>query len=385
MILNVVILSIQWSRLRAALFTFLQECIKTSLLNIVTESLVALIEAECNAIAFHLHDTTEKLSPLLLIDLSSEDVIFPCGAFLRVLADYIQMISTRVMNDSSCLDEILNNVSSSLLVLTAVEKPVHTCLGTIHTESIRYIDPRPTVAECWFQTLSNILTLMDKTKTSPRRFEHLEQVLFLAVKLSVQIMFFHEIDESSINHQNSHVGMSVDGPQTFAMMKFLSYCFKIVGMNTFKFIALQFQSIIQLDVTHDISENHFGGTIICGALFRAFSGSLPPWIIETAPELYFSIYQACGADLDFFHSIMVMGSVVRIRGTSSVFSHIRVGEKLGGCLVQSQQIQQLRSFLKIDADWKQLKSAIKAACGGKKKTSSFANKPTSTTWQFDRI
>jgi hypothetical protein len=181
------------------------------------------------------------------------------------------------------------------------------------------------------------------------------------------------------------MGMSVDGPQTFAMMNFLQYSCKSFGMNTFTSIAAHFQGSIQLDINPIIPDYHLGGIMLCGALFRAFSGSLPPWIIENAPELYFAIYQACGSNMDFFHSIMVTGSEVKIKENSSTFNHIRQGDKLGG-LVQTQQIQQLRSILKTESDFRQLKASIKAACGGKKKSNSFANKPsTITTWQFDRI
>jgi hypothetical protein len=323
---------------------------------------------------------------MLLLENNTEDTIVPTGAFVRVLVDYYENMSKTLDGNSSTVDEVLESILSSLRVLASIGHSVRVCLCSPQPETINYVDPRLTLAESWFHVLSSLIILIRKISVNINYFEGLQELIIDFVVLVLQIIFYHAVEETS--NKKTSQGMSVDGPHTFAMIHFLQNGFHVFGINIFASIHRQLKELLPLETENfqlPLNEHHLGGFIVCASMFRAFSGSLPPYIIENAPELYLALFYACERNMDFFHFIMVGGTQVKLASHSSMFHTLKKGDKLAGHIVQTNLIQQLRSILKSDSDWRLLKGHIKSACGGKKKATNFANKPTVTMWQFDRV
>ena len=112
-----------------------------------------------------------------------------------------------------------------------------------------------------------------------------------------------------------------------------------------------------------------GGAIVTATLFRGTSGALPPWVIESLPNLYATLFTCCG-DIETFCSIIRGGACLRLKETS--FARIHAGKKLAGFYFDGLSEEGIDDFLiktqaiclkNDNGKWRNFKVLLKAVCG----------------------
>jgi hypothetical protein len=128
------------------------------------------------------------------------------------------------------------------------------------------------------------------------------------------------------------------------------------------------------------------------ALFRAMQGSLPPWTVESIPQIFSALYGAVGKDAQLF--VHVLGLAMQVRLRVSHYGGLVAGQLLSGGQFEGASEAFCQIFLAQVAEicqtdtaggWKKMKHVVKSACGGKKKETDYKQKPSPTRWEFDRF
>jgi hypothetical protein len=137
-----------------------------------------------------------------------------------------------------------------------------------------------------------------------------------------------------------------------------------------------------------------GVAIVGAALFRASQGGLPPWAVESIPEIYSAFYRSMDRQPVRFEQMLLLSMKVRLAATAPQYGGVKPGCRLSGRYFESFSETATQRFVQDamilcrqdDAQsWRRLKLVIKLACGGKKKDTDFQLKPAYTRWDFDRI
>ena len=150
----------------------------------------------------------------------------------------------------------------------------------------------------------------------------------------------------------------------------------------------------------DTDSKFVGIAIVGAALFRSCQGALPPWAIESIPDVYCAFFEiGLGSDVEAFGRWMHLSMELRLHtGSTSteaniVFHGLSSGQLLSGRYFESLSMQAKSLFVNEakqlaaaggGSNWRRLKGLIKQACGGKKKDTDFNQKPSPIRWDFDR-
>jgi hypothetical protein len=392
----------KWNRQRASLFALIKKSAnaKKDISDQASAMVVACVSSECQAINRQCMNGPSSTSIIFTADVVSPDSI-PAGVMVRALAEIVMLSSSTVNHDRTAVP-----FPNCLRTLTILKGPV---LSTISlkcpdpqccTGTGTFTDPRPTLAEAWFQGMIAIAeyeTMNQMLSVDSSEAESLLTETFVAI---VSLLFFSSLGKSASERANDP-GMSLDGPHTLAIMGFVIAYFRLrstmlqcAGERLLNIVPVNVES-----VKNTGGDTSFLGIVVVGAaLFRACQGALPPWAIESIPEVYSSFFESVlGSDVEVFGRWLQASMEVRLRSATESnysFGGLNSGHLLSGRYFESMSHQAKVAFVNEakqlatsggGADWRRLKGLIKQACGGKKKDTDFNQKPSPTRWDFDRI
>lgn len=361
---------------------------------------VACVTAECEAINRQCLNGPSSTSLIFAEDVVSPESI-PAGLMVKALADVVTLSC-----DSSTQNYSALPFDNCLRTLIMIKDPV---LSTIlltcpdpQCKSGTFTDPRPAVAEAWFQTMialaTHLATAQFPIRTSdPSEAERLLMETFVAI---ISLLFYSSLGKTN-SERAKDPGMSLDGPHGLAIMSFFVSYFRLQP-HMLQWAGERLNDVVPVNLTsmsrNDGDMKFLGIAIIGAALFRACQGALPPWAIESIPEVYCTFFECgLGSDVEAFSRWMHLSMELRLHlptGTNLVFGGLSSGQLLSGRYFESLSTQAKSAFVSEakqlaaaggGANWRRLKGLIKQACGGKKKETDFNQKPSPTRWDFDRV
>ena len=325
-------------------------------------------------------------SPIFNESVISENLI-PSGIFVRLLGEIIeQQHEQGYRSVSNCITALheLRIVVLGALLLECPEPKIASS-----------VDPRPTLCEAWYLSLNELISSFGSASQVPCSNTPIRAVLADTCCTCLLLLLYTSLQRNS-NESPNNVGMSLDGPQTRAMLDYLQNYF-LLGPDMFRAVALSLRYRLDIDiesirVLSDAAA--IPGVAILGAcLFRAASGGLPPWAIEVIPSLYAALYVACGRDSTAFCQMLEASMDIRLSKTSPGFGAICPGQLLAGRYFESAKESSKVAFIEKSSElcrlnnadgWRRFKVLLKQACGGKKK-SSLSLKPSFTIWDVERL
>ena len=336
------------------------------------DAIVLLNQCECQAIVSQC-----ALGPLSTSPIFNESVIWessiPSGIFIHLLGEIVEKEQNRGI------------IALEALKSVVLETILHEC------PEPNFVDPRPTLCEAWFLSLIQVTSLIGTSANYIASDDSTRTLL--ADSCCVALLLLLRVPLKRDRKSPDHLGMSLDGPQTRAMLNFLESYFRL-GPDALRAAAVSLRYRLDVDTESLDSDPASQGVGILGAsLFRAASGGLPPWAIEVIPSLYSSLYIGCGNDTEVFCRMIQLSMTIRLGKSTHAFGAILPGELLAGRFFEGIREASKAAFvdktrdacLSNDAEgWRKFKVALKQACGGKKK-SSLSLKPSFTTWDIDRI
>jgi hypothetical protein len=357
----------QWNRLRAALFQLLCAATNPDIPDRGAEIALACNLAECEAIQRQCHGGPGSSSSIFNDDIVSVDSV-PAGIFVRVLGE----APNGVHKMMECRECVMGTI-------------MHPCPDPA---SSSFVDPRPALSEAWFLAMTEL--------TNANKLDSVAQDLLIDTCVAMlSLLFLPRLSKNESERQNDP-GMSHDGPQSLASTSFLCRFFQM-GPNALQAVAQKLLTVVPIDVSSIqslSSESEFYGLSIVGAaLFRATQGALPPWAVETIPEVFRGLYSALGKSPARFGLMLQLSMEVRLSPAVEGFGGVQAAQLLSGRYFQNMTAKAKTEFLqqatqlceKDDvASWRRMKVLIKQACGGKKKDTDFKEKPSYTRWEFCR-
>jgi len=375
----------QWNRLRAALFLLLRKASVSDISDRGAAIIVACVVAECEIIHHQCAAGPESKSSLFTEGIFDPDTDtgVAAGLFVRCIAEVLQSVRR------SASDQNANSVPNCIHALNAAKVPVLTSF-TLPCPAPRkgaFIDPRPTVSEAWLQAM---LELAEMKPDEPIA----ETLLVETCATVVSLLFMPAMGRTQAERLQDSC-QNLDGPQSLALTAFLITFFRLGAESLYKAgqILLTTIPVDMANLSAGCPDARFHGvSIISASLFRACQGALPPWAVESIPEVYSSFFEAFGSDAESFGHLMRLGMEVRLG--SREYGGVGPGKLLSGRFFESLSetakttfINQSRELCKKGgmASWRRLKVLIKQACGGKKKDTEFNQKPSATRWEFERV
>ena len=382
---------IAWNRLRAALFILLKKIGNPDLPSSVVGILISFITIECEAATIQFSKGPLSSSRIFHEDVVSEESI-PPGLFIRAMAEtfdraFSLQVPLSLMRNTL---HVLYTTRHSVMNLLLAECPEPVQKGSFH-------DPRPIVAETWFQSMNRIAK-----EKSARELVKVDENIELGISsvcmelfvetfvVSITLLLYTSLGKTQQKRANDP-GMSLDGPQGLVMMEFF-VLFMNLGVSMIRAGARKLGSLVPVNAGDNLEEA--GIAIIGAALFRGSQGGLPPWAVESVPSIYSSLFNAFNKDVDSFGRIFEISMAIRLADEKR-FGSVQGGSLLSGKFFEKMTektklnfINQAKDIARIDtaASWRRLKSLIKQACGGKKKDTDFKQRPALTTWDtLDRV
>jgi hypothetical protein len=251
-----------------------------------------------------------------------------------------------------------------------------------------FVDPRPTLTEAWLLAMIELM----KSKIGD---EVIQSLLVDSCVAVVSILFYKTMGKTA-NERMKDPGMDLDGPQSLAITTFLEHFFRVdsaalqaAGEKLLETVPVDTQSLQNCSG----DRNLWGVAIIGASLLRASAGALPPWTIESVPDIYSSLFGALGKDTNTFGLMLRLSMEIRLLNSES-FGGVPPGRVLAGRVfeIMSQEgkdafAKEARRLCREDCatSWRKLKVLTKQVCGGKKKETDFNQRPPYTQWDFDRI
>lgn len=340
----------------------------------------ACVVAECEAIHQQCTLGPESRSVLFADGLICTEDGVPAGLFVRCIVEVLQ--SCRNQKDVCCRHCVQTLHAVKDYVISSMLLPCPT------PRDGAFLDPRPTVSETWFQAMIELA----ESKT----FDEKIQTLLVDTSVAIVSLLFMPLMGRAQIERMKDCGMSLDGPHSLALTAFLVTLFRR-GIPTLQIIGQKLLRMTPVDntsITLTCQDPNFHGVAVIGAaLFRACQGALPPWAVESIPEVYQSFFEACGSDVEAFAILMRLSMDIRL--LSSVdYGGIRRGNLLSGRYFENLSEKARSNFIadikELSAkggitSWRRMKSLIKQACGGKKRDTEFNQKPSATRWEFERV
>jgi hypothetical protein len=115
--------------------------------------------------------------------------------------------------------------------------------------------------------------------------------------------------------------LSMDGPQSLAVMHLVEKTVRL-GRAFVDVLAARIRQKFPVDALNesDVSnpstavENIKGHAVFMASILRAASGSLPPWILEVAPQVLFAGFYQAYNDINHFAKVLETAMKIRLRG-----------------------------------------------------------------------
>jgi len=377
---------IQWGRLRGGVMAVLRTCVKNRMTDCAAEAISALINAEYEAAikqCTHGHQHGSNFFNDHVIG----EITLHAGAYTMIVGECFSRISSQTsvsleskIHECRICIGILRRSSTILIQLLLNESP----------EAHSHLDPRPTIAESWFLTMNNLMNVCKKYESVVASLldDGILDLVSDSLSIAISLLFLKDIGDRKSPPPIIQKGMSLDGPQTLALMDFASEA-ALLGAPVLSSAGRSISSNLPLLHTHsDVPVEALGAAIISAGLLRAASGALPPWAVEGTPVLFRSLYTAFGKNCDDFIRMLNISTELRI---SVHFGGVASGQKLAGRYFEKMHATTMECFLSktrevcLKGEWMRLKVILKSACGGKKKLAGFNLKPQYTTWECERI
>ena len=340
--------------------------------------IVILNQTECDALKNNwtvFHET-----------LISEDIL-PAGAFLNILGESLKSIDSRLKSGQISYIEACNNGLNIAKTLDLSRSVFETVLTSTEHFYSGYVDPRPFMSEAWYGAMKYLLVTCTSLNGGIQIIqEDIIQNLLIDSCVGAIIMIL-----SQTHSKETFNGIvSMDAPHTLIVVDFLQLVIPHIP-NVLEHIGLKLRTKIAVryastDAKTELVTNEwlFGGSVLTASLMRGSSGGLPPWAIESIPDLFSSIFSACGSNTMNFSAIM----------KSTMLLTFESGTKLAGKYFERISDHSAAQFLeqaqesarRNDSEgWRRFKGAVKNICGGKKKDSGYNLKPALTSWECSRI
>jgi hypothetical protein len=360
----------QWNRLRAALFTLISASGGPDIPQNLTLMVTAWTRSECEAICRQCDGGSTSRSSIFVDGIVAEDGV-PAGLFVRSICMLLRQSHSLLTN---CLYAL---VESKEAVLTAI---IHPC-----PDPVGFADPRCTLGEAWFLCMSDVASILSHNRTRDARIENMLTDTFCGV---VHLLFYPTLGKTKEDRRQDP-GMTHDGPQSLALTDFLVNFFQM-GPALLQPASEKLAQTISVDMPATTAP--VGLVIAVAALFRAMQGSLPPWTVESIPQIFSALYGAVGKDAQLF--VHVLGLAMQVRLRVSHYGGLVAGQLLSGGQFEGASEAFCQIFLAQVAEicqtdtaggWKKMKHVVKSACGGKKKETDYKQKPSPTRWEFDRF
>lgn len=395
----------QWGRLRAGSYSLLLTSVKHSLSDHSANIISNLIRAECEAALVQCNQGIEYRCVLFLLYIMSRTLSIPflhvgpdSGSSLfndHVVGENMAHAGLYIILIRDCLNRIANNkgrLETNLIECQRCLKCLQLCAPLVKQlllhpspESSNHVDPRPTIAEAWYLTSCSLVSICRSHDMFAACLidDGVDKFFGESLALLMALIFLKDLGTKKDPRRSIQLGVSFDGPHTLAIQSFISDSVLLAPSILSDSSVLLIIPLDQLNDTHFIS----GSAILIAALLRSFSGALPPWTVEEAPELIQSLYIATGSDANAFAQILRVSA--RLKASTS-FGGVRSGELLGGKYLDASD-SHIESFVSqskevcIKGNWQKMKVIFKATCGGKKKDSEFALRPSFTTWECNRL
>jgi hypothetical protein len=373
----------KWNRIRAALFSLLKQASNPDLPCQATEVLQIIIESECEAVRRQCSSGPQSGSNIFCDDVvSSENV--PGGVFVRVLGEVIQRA-----NDGGVS---LGCLHSTLATIVSIKAPVLSVVLSKCPDPVTgaFCDPRPALTEAWLLLVSELICAAKQNSTTA--VDGVADVICDTAVAVVTLLLFPSVGKTQEERMNDP-GLSLDGPHSLAIAEFLSRFFGL-GPTLVQRVADYLESSVPTVKSHESGRSSIGTAIIGAALFRASQGGLPPWAVESVPEVYSAFFVSMGRDPQRFGETMRMSMAIRLDSSAVQFRGVKPGCLLSGPLFEplstelaGRFVEDAANLARADdaASWRRFKVAVKQVCGGKKKDAEFHLKPSYTRWEFDRI
>jgi hypothetical protein len=375
----------QWNRLRAAFFTLLRKGASSDLPHVAIEVVEAITRSECEAIHMQCQAGPTSSSSIFHEGVVSDETI-PAGLFVRVIGEIIERVGSKSGNADACKSCLQALHKTRTFVLSTIALPC--------TDPEKFSDPRPALAEAFILTMNELVKIeaANPESTGPT----VRELLIETCATSVAFLFHPALGKTRDERSSSPL-MSLEGPQTLALLEYLSSCFGL-GLGMLQQVAEELRRRIPIDsekanvYSADLGCQNVA--IIGASLFRAASGGLPPWAVESVPSIYSSLFFALNKDVNAFGQILQLSLEIRLAQSANGFGSVQPGQLLSGPLFEgvtdtSKQtflVQAMEQCKKDDiSGWKRLKALVKGVSGGKKKDTDFRQKPSPTKWDFDRM
>lgn len=386
----------QWARLRGAVVCLLGTCCKHTMTKYVAKAIVALQNAEIEAAIRQCGQSVSSGSNIFIDCVVGEEML-SAGAYLTVVRESLKRtVSSPDLGAERAIVEVrlcLEVLSRSSLSLTSL-------LLNSSAEANSYADPRPTIAEAWFQTMSALVSICKTNLSSQFSGEDgIQDIIGASLSTCIALVFMKDLGSKKSPPPAVQRGMSLDGPQTLAMTDFMAEAISL-GPSILAATSRSFATHFNLE---NVTQNEeTGGIIVAAGLLRAASGALPPWAVELTPIIFKSLYVALGSSCDALIHILANSTKIDISGdflagryfesVSSVHIDSFLSKTREACNKGASSLCNSQSkancaltHLNLLGEWNKLKSIIKTACGGKKKESGFNLKPQFTCWECERL
>jgi hypothetical protein len=345
-----------------------------------------LIESECEAIHRQCASGPRSTSNIFHDEIVSPDVV-PAGVFVRVLSDILEAANESCTNVSvvqNCVATIHKNRS---VVLSTILLP---CADP---SSNAFCDPRPSLTEAWLVALTHFI---DASKRSAAVASDIFVETVCDTAAAVFALLLYPSVGRTQDDRSADPGQSLDGPQSLALTDFLPEFFSLgpevlqrVTGTLSKHMAVAFGTEGQ-----ELDEWTRGRAIVGAAIFRASQGALPPWTVESIPELYSTLYLSLDRSPEAFGRTLRASMSLRLDPSAPQFGGVMPGNLLAGPYFDTLSTSSVDRFVEEamalsrsndTSSWRRFKVAVKQICGGKKKDTDFQLKPSYTRWDFDRL
>jgi len=380
---------IYWGRLRGGITALFRSSANPGFSEFAVQGIKALVSSECDAIISHCQQNADVLSSIFNEQVIGEYML-PAGALLITLRDAIMSFKRQVTNqvfDRKC--ESLAVQSFVSILFGCKDSIFHATCAHTDVMLTAWEDPRPTILEAWLLSISELIKL--SLGIGCQDNAQIQQLVGESLALCIKILLQKPVEKETSPAKGRIETLSLDGPQTLAMVEFFEHSFKL-GKSLLEAVARILSFEMQFDSSQPFSDaSLFGGGIIIASIYRCVSGAVPPWAIENVPAIFESLYTCCRQELDIFFYIMSIGAELKL---SEPNQYGCVRNTLAGYYFDTMKLQAKEDFRRrvketLQSDnndrWRKLKVLVKSACGGKKKASDFNLKPQYTNWECDRI
>jgi len=356
----------QWNRLRAAVYHLLEKVTSPVLppqaAHLSEVCLRAELEATCKQIEFGPVETSNIFND----DIVSIEAI-PAGLWLQLLS-------------TCCLSENRHSNDHVAAVLSRSWDILHKVVLHECPEPTGHSDARPTIFEAWMASSIRMCSSIGSSTTS-------KEFLLRSAHTVICLLFLPTLSDDTENSP----GMSIDGPHSILLIEFMVE-FLNLGTTALNELGALMMNSLSVRATSQVPVNDIGTGIVWAALLRATQGALPPWAVESVPELYSSLFAALCHDASKF-ALCFRVTMDLILDTDK-FGGVQKGHLLAGRFFEvmspaakddlAKQCAELASQ-NDTSGWRRMKQVIKQACGGKKKDLEFRQKPSLTKWDFVRV